>query len=328
MSHNLLIENNKASMMYYDEVPWHGLGTRLDRPATSQEAIEAANLNWLVEKKPLYLKFKPKVQVNEAFAIVRKDHLTKNEPTVLGVVGKNYKPVQNHEAFEFFDDIVGAGKAIYHTAGALSDGKIIWILAKLPGYIRVVGDDITHKYLLLSNSHDGSTSVQIKFTPIRVVCNNTLTIALNKGETLKAKHTRDVKERLTQAKELLGIIDNRFNGIEKSFREMAQVKVNQSRLNEYLKNVFPDPQDELLLPNTIKAREMAQELFETGIGAEMQGVKGTLWGAYNGITEMIDHKNTRLNADKKSTNILFGAGYNTKVKAYNVALDKMKYWMN
>lgn len=328
MSHNLLIENGKASMMFYDDVPWHQLGQRLDRPATSQEAIEAANLNWIVEKKPLYLKFKPKVQVSEAFAMVRKNHLTNNEPTVLGVVGKNYKPVQNYEAFEFFDDIVGTGKAIYHTAGALSDGKIVWILAKLPGYMRVVGDDISHKYLLLSNSHDGSTSVQIKFTPIRVVCNNTLTIALRQGDGIKVKHTREVKERLAQAKELLGIIDTRFNQIEKSFKQMTQVKINNSRLNEYLKAVYPETNDELMLPVIKKSREMAQHLFEEGIGAEMNGVKGTLWGLYNGVTEMVDHRNTRLNADKKSTNILFGAGYNTKVKAFNVALDKMKLWLN
>jgi len=328
MAHNLTIENNKTSMMYYGEIPWHGLGTRLQKPATSEEAIVAAGLNWEVVKKPVYVKLDKRFQVKDTFAMVRKDKWQKNECDILGVVGKNYTPVQNKDAFNFFDSIVGDKKAIYHTAGSLSDGKIIWILAKLPGYIRVVGNDISEKYLLLSNSHDGTSMVQIKFTPIRVVCQNTLTIAMNKGETLKVKHSRDVKDKLKQASELLGIVNDKYDTIERSFKNMAKVLLNEKRLNEYVKTIFPDPVDELQYATVDNNREMVRELFEQGLGNNLPGVAGTLWAGYNAVTELIDHKITKQNKDMRTKSIWFGNGYNVKQKAFDVANQKMKIWLN
>ncbi len=328
MAHNLTIENEKASMMYYGEIPWHGLGTRLQKPATSEEAIISAGLDWEVVKKPVYVKLDKRFQVKDTFAMVRKDKWQKNECDILGIVGKNYTPVQNKDAFNFFDSIVGEKKAIYHTAGSLSGGKIIWILAKLPGYIRVVGNDISEKYLLLSNSHDGSSMVQIKFTPIRVVCQNTLTIAMNKGETLKVKHSRDVKDRLKQASELLGIVNDKYDTIERSFKNMAKVQLNEKRLNEYVKTIFPDPVDELQYATVDNNREMVRELFEQGLGNNLLGVQGTLWAGYNAVTELIDHKITKQNKDMRTKSIWFGNGYNVKQKAFDVATDKMKLWLN
>lgn len=328
MAHNLTIENEKASMMYYGEIPWHGLGTRLQKPATSEEAIISAGLDWEVVKKPVYVKLDKRFQVKDTFAMVRKDKWQRNECDILGVVGKNYTPVQNKDAFNFFDSIVGEKKAIYHTAGSLSGGKIIWILAKLPGYIRVVGNDISEKYLLLSNSHDGSSMVQIKFTPIRVVCQNTLTIAMNKGETLKVKHSRDVKDKLKQASELLGIVNDKYDTIERSFKNMARVQLNEKRLNEYVKTIFPDPVDELQYATVDNNREMVRELFEQGLGNNLPGVAGTLWAGYNAVTELIDHKITKQNKDMRTKSIWFGNGYNVKQKAFDVANDKLKLWLN
>ena len=178
MSHNLLMQNGQASMFYINEVPWHGLGTRLDKPATAHEAITAARLDWKVVKLPLFAGSK-RIPVTDRFAVVRRTgDLIQHTDPVLGVVSHEYTPLQNQQAFQFFDPIVGQNAAIYHTAGALGKGERVWILAQLPGHIRVAGDDITEKYLLLSNSHDGKSSVTIKFTPVRVVCQNTLTLAL------------------------------------------------------------------------------------------------------------------------------------------------------
>ncbi len=150
-----MIQNGEASMMYVGGVPWHGLGTALDKPATAEEAIQAARLDWQVKKLPLYATDGDnsllRLPVPDKFAVARENSLD-----VLGVVGSSYTIVQNREAFAFFDPIVGQNAAIYHTAGALGKGERVWILAKLPDSIRVVGDDITDKFLLLTNSHDGT----------------------------------------------------------------------------------------------------------------------------------------------------------------------------
>ncbi len=328
MAHELTMENRKASMRYYGDTPWHQRGTRLHKPATSEEAIVEAGLDWEVVKKPVYVKLDKRFQVKDTFAMVRKDKWQNNDCDILGVVGKNYTPLQNKDAFKFFDSIVGDKKAIYHTAGSLSGGKIIWILAKLPGYIRVINNDISEKYLLISNSHDGSSMVQIKFTPIRVVCMNTLTVALNKGESMKVKHCKDVKDKLTQASELLGIVNEKYDTIERSFKNMVKVQLNEKRLNEYIKTVFPDPVDELQYATVDNNREMVRDLFENGMGNNLPGVQGTLWACYNAVTELIDYKKSKQNNDQRTKSIWFGNGYNVKQKAFDVANDKMKIWLN
>ena len=232
MAHNLEIKNGEASMMYVGEEPWHGLGTKLESPASAAEAIEAAKLDWEVKKVPLYAgSGRRRVALKNRFAVVRKDLWGKKQCEALGVVGSQYTPLQNREAFSFFDPIVGEKAAVYHTAGVLGDGKRIWILAKLPEDIRVINDDITHKFLLLSNSHDGTSAVQVKFTPIRVVCQNTLTIALNKGPTVWVVHTQNIHERLREAERLLGIVKEGFDEIEKTFKAMVQVEMSCFRRN-------------------------------------------------------------------------------------------------
>ncbi len=159
MPHELQMQDGRAAMMYVGREPWHGLGTKLDRPATAAEAIKAARLDWTVSKKPLCAGRDGHVLVPDRYAVVPDDRWGKQDCPIFGVVADSYKLLQNREAFRFFDPIVGEDAAVYHTAGALGQGERIWILAKLPSDIRVVGDDIAHKYLLLSNSHDGRSSV-------------------------------------------------------------------------------------------------------------------------------------------------------------------------
>jgi len=314
-------------MMYFGEVPWHGLGTKLDGPATSAEAITSANLNWKVEKQQLYLK--DNSIVKDTFSTIRLDD--KGKPVVLGVVGKNYTVLQNEEAFEFFDSIVGEKKAIYHTAGALLNGKVIWILVKLPEQMRIIGNDIVDKYLLLSNSHDASSGVQVKFTPVRVVCNNTLTMALNNGFSYTVWHQKDIKERLKDIPKLLGLIDNKYSEIENSFQRMVSVELSNKTVDDYLYDVFPDPknlEDEYALETANKNRDWSKYFFEQGVGNTDKSVAGTLWAAYNGVTEFVDHKVTKQDRDKRLNTIWFGDGYQIKARAYNVALDKMEIWEN
>jgi phage/plasmid-like protein (TIGR03299 family) len=227
--------------------------------------------------------------------MVRDDHWQKGEAKVLGVVGQEYTPLQNSDAFAFFDPIVGEKAAVYHTAGALGQGERIWLLAKLPDEIRVIGDDIAEKYLLLSNSHDGKSSVQIKFTPIRVVCENTLTMALRSGPTVRAAHKKDLPQRLELARHLLGIVGKRFMEIEEEFKRMVAVQIDGARLQQYLERVFPDPERgadndryEKTLREVRHDRAGAEYFFVQGRGNAAKGVAGTLWAAYNGVAEYID----------------------------------------
>jgi Domain of unknown function (DUF932) len=161
MAHNIYIDDGRASMMYAGEAPWHGLGTDVSQNVTAAEAISAANLDWEVAKLPLYAtNGMHGVQVEGKYATVRADKLGKPDCRTFGIAGESYTPLQNKDAFAFFDTIVRDKKAaIYHTAGALGNGERIWILAKLPNSIRVAGKDIPDKFLLLSNSHNATSGV-------------------------------------------------------------------------------------------------------------------------------------------------------------------------
>ncbi|MDB6124677.1 MAG: phage/plasmid-related protein [Pedosphaera sp.] len=328
MSHNLLIQNGEASMFYVEEVPWHGLGTKLDKPATAEEAITAAKLDWEVVKLPLYAGA-ARIKVPDRYAVVRKDGLiVDTKSPILGVVSKEYTPLQNHEAFGFFDPIVGQEAAIYHTAGALGQGERVWILAKLPSTMRVVGDDISEKYLLLCNSHDGKSAVQIKFTLVRVVCQNTLTLAMNDGPVWRVFHHQDIHERLKEANQMLGLIDTQFNTMEESFQAMARVPMDANRLTEYLKEVYPDSEDPIKQPMAERDRTWSQYFFDQGKGNRMPGVEGTLWAGFCGVTEWLDHHQTRQKQDQRLSSAWVGAAYRMKARAYSIAEEKLAEWLD
>jgi phage/plasmid-like protein (TIGR03299 family) len=322
MAHRIQIRNGQASLMFVGREPWHGLGQKLDGPATAEEAIRAANLGWNVIKQPVYAGGEDiAYRIRNKFAVVPEDRWGDEDCPIFGIVGADYTPLQNRSAFQFFDPIVGEGAAVYHTVGALGDGKRIWILAKLPGSIRVADQDITDKYLLLSNSHDGESSVQIKFTPVRVVCSNTLTMALSRGPTIRAAHTRDLSERMRNARQALKVIKSHYQEIEDTFKAMAGVKMTPLSLIEYLKAVIPDPKttEKRRLIRATHQRERAAHLFTTGRGNDLRGVSGTLWAAYNGVAELVDHDGTRRAPEDHLESIWFGDGYLLKARAYEVA---------
>jgi phage/plasmid-like protein (TIGR03299 family) len=329
-------------MMYVGETPWHGLGKALREPATAAQAIAAASLDWDVVKTPL-LAFDGHVThaIPDRFAIVRKDWLGKPRP-IFGVVGPEYTPLQNREAFGFFDAIVGKKAAIYHTAGALGEGERVWVLAKLPQLMRIVPGDDAEKYLLLSNSHDGSSAVQIKFTPVRVVCQNTLAMALGQGRSLRVPHRASLRSRMDDAAHLLASINHVYADIEMKFRDFAGRSIDGEQLARYLNRVFPDPEDRDNEDGLMRARRnrlRSTRLFEAGRGSDLAGVRGTLWAAYNGVTELVDHgppdrasQATRGQlqfdiahspAERRLESVLFGEGYSIKVRAYRAACQML-----
>lgn len=318
MGHNLNTTNGKASMMYVGEVPWHRLGTRLEKAATAAEAIEAAGLGFTVVKMALKTAGAAGLEVKAHFATVRTDTLD-----VLGVVGSRYQPIQNKDAFTAFDSLVGEGEAIYHTAGVLGKGERIWLLARLPDYIRVNGDDIVEKYLLLSNSHDGSEVVRVKLTPIRVVCENTLTVALGGAEQeVRIRHTAQAGEKLRRAHEILGLANKLYAELDQIFNRMNEKKMESAMIANYVKAIFPDSPESKVPSRKESIHNAIFELAETGKGAEHS--KGSLWGAYNAVTEFVDHyRQPNAHASTRLKSMWFGSGAKVKKQAFKVAVGML-----
>jgi phage/plasmid-like protein (TIGR03299 family) len=307
-------------MMYVKDAPWHGLGTKLENLATSVEAIEVAGLDYTVVKKPIWAiineENKHYSHIPGKFATVRTDT---NE--ALGVVGSRYHVIQNKDAFRFFDSLVGEGAAIYETAGALGNGERIWILAKLPGHIKVKGNDIVDKYLLLSNSHDGSSIVRAKLTPIRVVCSNTLSMALGRrtDEEVRVRHTANAEEMLEEAHKLLGLTNQLYDEVTAIFQKMSLVDITGKQLVDYVKTLVPDNEDAERHTRTENIRSKILDLHDSGVGSTMS--RGTVWGAYNAVTEFTDHVYTTTEVNKKLASIWFGSGAQMKNKAFSLALE-------
>ncbi|MDP1972845.1 MAG: DUF932 domain-containing protein, partial [Sediminibacterium sp.] len=249
MAHQLNFNEATAKHSFFSvkEKAWHELGTIVDQYPNSKEALQFAGLDYTVEKRPLFtydnenqtaneetdIKI-PEVVVPDYFATIRTD----NE-SVLGVVDKDYEVVQNIDAFSFFDSIVEGEGIMYETAGALGKGERIFITAKLPGYIRVGNDDCLEKYLFLTTSHDGFGSIMAAFTPIRVVCNNTLNAALrNHTGAIKIRHTANAKERLEQAHKLMGISNRLSDEMEAIFNHWTKVTVTDKQVKSLIQQTL------------------------------------------------------------------------------------------
>jgi len=340
MAHELMIgSNGKAAMFYVDEKPWHGLGAKLDHPPTSKEAIRAAGLNWCVAKVPLfYHESMERVGiVPDLHAIIPTVGWKERERPVFGVVSDQYEPLQNSDAFAFFDPLIEKGYATYETAGALGKGERVWVLAKLADPINIEGD-ITDKYILLSNSHDGKAAVKIKFTPIRVVCNNTLTMALSQTANYAVQHTRQLDKNMAQAQELFSRITCEYSNIEKSFRTLAGIDVDEERLKEYLNKVYPEPDkpsDANKIPSWKQKADAAERdrkccswLYQNPQHTPVKAVRNTLWTAYNAVTEYVDHCSARpISPEIHLNSIWFGGRSAIKVRSFQVAEQCANEWL-
>lgn len=322
MAHNISTTNGKPAMMYTGEVPWHRLGTKLDQPATAVEAIAAAGLNYLVDLKSL--KTMDGSNVSTRKATVRMD-----TNDVLGIVGNWYVPVQNFQAFGFLDAIVANGGLRYHTAGALGKGEKVWMLAKLPGHIRLNNsEDTVDKFLLLSNAHDGSATLRVYFTPIRVVCQNTLNLADRQGvgKGIAIMHKGDLHTKIQHAQRVLGLADEFYSDAETKINILADHSPTNAQLKQYFEKVYPDPEN-AENSRVWKVRDNLNTIFETGVGLDMPGVKGTTWAAYNAVTEWVDHHcptrstSSIERASRRLNSSWFGAGAKIKAKAWDLALE-------
>jgi len=317
MSHNL----NDGRIMYVGATPWHGIGTKLDKPATAALAIQAARLDYPIESEVTFDKNREKV--DNVKLIVRQD--TRN---VLGVVSESYKIIQNRDAFGFFDSIVGEGQAIYHTAGALGKGERIWIMAKLPDDTIITKDDVVEKYLLLTNSHDGTSALRMYFTPVRVVCQNTLILSLHDARNgVSIRHVGDIKTKVTEARRVLGLAVNYYTKFSEDAHALVKYQMSKVELEAYFdyalrgKNAGSKEESGRFL----NERDALFNLFEGGKGNKLEGVRGSAWCAYNAVTEYTDHYKTirKLGDDQTNRlkNIWFGTGALIKGRAYDRIME-------
>lgn len=342
MAHNLNFNNRTGKYSFFSvkEKAWHNLGQIVQEYPTSEEAIKFAGLDYEVEKSPLFTKgvgiiessngiemIDSELEVPNYFANIRTDN-----NTVLGVVGKDYHIVQNREAFSFFDAIVGGGDGIlYETAGALGNGERIFITAKLPDYIRVGnGDDITEKYIFLTTSHDGSGSITAAFTPVRIVCQNTLNASLkNMSNVVRIRHTAGAKQRMDDAHKVMGLANKLSNELESTFNHWAKITVcddemkrliqlalcpNKETLNHLQKGNFDDVST--VFKNTVDDAFAYAMISES---QQMDTTKGTLFGAYNAVTGYFQNvRNYKDNEAKLQSIILGGTAQLKSQKAFDL----------
>ena len=303
------------TMAYAGEVPWHGLGVAVPADLSPRQMMEKAGCDWQVRKE--IMTTASGVQVESKQALVRS-----SDNSILDVVGDNWEPVQNIEAFDFFNEYCAAGDMQMHTAGSLADGKIVWALAKVNESFDVLGDDQVDSYLLFSNPHQYGKSLNVRFTPIRVVCNNTLTLSLSqtaKNEVV-LNHRRAFNPDMV--KEQLGIAHEKFA----QYKEMAQFLAKKTAKLEdvviYLNEVFPVANSKGRAVDSYadlsRTAKQAFDVLETQPGADM--AMGTWWNAVNAVTYLTDHKLGR-SADTRMQSAWFGSNQAKKVKAMNLAVE-------
>lgn len=343
MAHEIEMVNGAASMFFRGETPWHGLGTKIEGRLTSEQAIRAAGLDWKVGLKDL--------QTTDGIAVSHKATYRETDGKILGVVGPTWKPLQNADAFGFFDAFVAAGQASYETAGSLQEGRRVWILAAIesdPLVIVPQSDDVVRKFILLSNSHDGTLAIRAGFTPVRVVCANTLAMAHNDDASalVKIRHGKHSTDALAKLADVMNVVNQRFEATADQYRALARTACDDATLKKYVNMVFAPKRvkdaaaaksaaiamlgddvaaADLLDPADLSSRVYGSvaELFAKGRGNDLPGVKGTLWGAYNAITEYIGHERGK-DAAKRLDSAWFGQGHTQNRNALRVGYELAK----
>ena len=297
-----------------------------------------AGLNWRVSLRPMrstIVDGGSEVDVPDHRAVWRED-----TGTILGVVGTGYRPLQNVDAFEFFEPLVRERLVTLETAGSLREGRRVWVMAKVAGDPAVVvpgADDIVDLYALLCHGHDGSLAVRLGSNPVRVVCSNTLSGALAQGDGLAViKHTSGMGEALKTARSVLTRQIELFRGSTEGWRFLASRTCSDSDFTTYALRVVAlvrgESDDEVRerMPDPDSGRRMLKTLrplFEGGAGNDRQGVRGTWWAAYNAITQWLTHERgaakgtDRDQAERRFAELHLGAGRRLGQRALMLALD-------
>lgn len=272
---------NVETMFYTREKPWHGLGTRVEEAPNSADALRLSGLDWQVIQEPIYTDAKEKVEGYKA-------NIKNTDRQVLGVVTDRYKVIQNKEAFAFTDELIGAGVR-YETAGSLLGGRKVWLLARLPREFIISGERIS-PFLIFSNTHDGSGAVRVAITPIRVVCNNTLNLALNTAKrSWSMIHTGDIKGKIQEAKDTLFMADKYMENLGREFEKLRRQKITDQQVKEYIDLLLPLEKGSTIvqIKNVRKLREdMKQRYYEA---PDLKDIGNNAYRFLNAVSDFATH---------------------------------------
>ncbi len=355
MAHNLSIQDGFVEMAFTGDTPWHSLGTETDGLMTVTEALEKSRLDWPVMKVPAFIETESngKLELPDTFGTyrtftnpdtgeVKALPLTQKGKTL----GRTYRVYQNADTFAFLDELLQEQEAVVEVCGALGNGEVVWVLAKLPGHIIVGDGDVVAKYLLIQNSHDGSTSLRIIPTTIRVVCNNTLSMAMAGGVKAQGgiciRHTSKMGERVEEARAAIGIANTRFHQWGESANELIATKVTKKQAEDYFIEVIEAEAGESGEISK-QARRTVDSMMKLLSHKTMKGAKAgrgiNAWQMVNAVTRFYDFEGThfvtgpnvgKVNVARKES-ALFGGNANRKLGAWQLAVasatnDDEKAW--
>jgi phage/plasmid-like protein (TIGR03299 family) len=312
------VAHDIETMAFFHETPWHGMGTALHEEDLYdwRKTCEKAGLAWDVELVPLVT---ADMQAKVTHRAVRRT----TDGRTLGVVGPRFYPLQNRDAFGWFQPFLDAREAALHTAGSLRNGSRIWVLARLNRTPLVVapGDEV-EKFVLLSHGHDGSLAVRVGFTPVRVVCQNTLSMAhrSDASKLIRLKHTKDVLDNLANVREVMDLANRAFEATAEQYRRLARTSINQADLHRYVKKVLRVEEDREGSTRLKNIMEEIAGLAEAGRGNALPSVRGTLWTAYNGVSEWLGYQRGN-SQDNRLNSLWFGDGASLNHRALETALE-------
>lgn len=336
MAADISVVNGLAEAMYANNPAWHRLGTVVyqgtKHAPNSEEAITAAHLGWIVEKKKIFLA--DGTLVPHQWATVRAD-----TNTPLGIVGDRYSIQQNTESFDFLDSMMQDGIMRYESAMALDGGRKVALLARMPEVDVIAEGDSSLRYILFSTTHDGTGSINVLPTSVRVVCANTLRMAMSEGKgsgnVMSIRHTASKGDRLKKAAKWISQFSDKFTLYADNARHLAEVKFDKVECQQYLNELFPTNEEmtSRQLENIKKRIEIVRNSFldESNM---LPSIKGTWWHLFNAITHSVDHstkyrvrgytddkQKMRLLRENRFENLLEGAGADFKDKAFALALS-------
>ena len=306
------------TMAYAGEVPWHGLGVAVSNDLSPMQMMQKAGVDWRVAKVPTHAFYDGEMIETGTSCLIRESDNSLLAP----MVGDNWEPIQNDEAFNFFNEFCLAGDMEMHTAGSLRDGKIVWVLAKIKESFDVLGKDQVDNYMLFSNPHIYGKSANVRMTPVRVVCQNTMNMSMNMESVNEAVINHRRKFDADAVKQTMGLAHEKFEQYKDAANFLAKKNAKMTDIIQYMNNVFPvsnakkrEVTDYADLSTTAKK---AFDVLETQPGADL--APGTWWNALNAVTYLTDHELGR-SADTRMTSAWFGANQSRKLKAINQAIE-------